>query len=352
MLKENEIMTNVVKHWEEMIRWVKTQPKNHEINRFSMKSAIQQTWSGFYCDLCKNYSCSICLYTKKYGQPCFKIWESIHQSTTWGEWLEYAEILLKKLQDLKNNWNPNKINLEKKKFSEQEAKDSFCCRSCLGAGSTIFSRKCNKQPCIPCQAHIEKLKKEGRIKKSIEYMPERFYIDLQACEVYPFLNRLEKETSVTWGNKKLPSEVMFNGGIRLFFNFITYSLKLTYEYLQDSPPLYRVGIERVHHKSDFISFVKKKCPPIQKDKYKVVSDIPNLPVFYEYGAMIKYCNDNNFVLGFQNSHGYKYIIPVWGYYEGKAIRAKGDWSDCEFYLKTYYIFRTSVELYKWMAKQT
>jgi hypothetical protein len=92
-----------IEHWNKMIEWVKTQPEDHKAIDIIMFKAIKTDWYGKNCFLCKRFKqikgcVSICPVIKEYGSCEDMGWHKVNSAKTWKEWLEYAQILVSKLE--------------------------------------------------------------------------------------------------------------------------------------------------------------------------------------------------------------------------------------------------------------
>lgn len=98
-----------IEHYNRMIAWVKTQPKDDEPYPYQMRDAIRETWFGYYCRLCDKYisegsdlcspNCPLIKAKKGCNEPN-SIWRKINSSFTWEDWLKKAERMRQDLKDL------------------------------------------------------------------------------------------------------------------------------------------------------------------------------------------------------------------------------------------------------------
>ena len=104
--KTKSALEKSIAHWERMIKFVKTQPKEDYPYPNKMISVIGETWSGKDCALCglfSYYGCKRCplntpeLQCDKDDSP----YDKVANSTTWEEWLENAQIMLNTLKEVK-----------------------------------------------------------------------------------------------------------------------------------------------------------------------------------------------------------------------------------------------------------
>jgi hypothetical protein len=104
-----------VAHWERMISFVKRLDPAEAPDRILMQVNIMENWSEEFCPLCNIFpinsfdkKCIPCpLYT--IGEYCdnFRmdtLWKDVTKSSSWKEWLEYANEMLIVLKELYKVW--------------------------------------------------------------------------------------------------------------------------------------------------------------------------------------------------------------------------------------------------------
>lgn len=95
---------NSIVHWKHMIEWAKERAKHSAMfNPYEMSAAIGENWYDDSCSLCQLFEyCNFCPLGQDtpeapgiYG--CCYEWRDVDSSETPTEWVENAEILLKRL---------------------------------------------------------------------------------------------------------------------------------------------------------------------------------------------------------------------------------------------------------------
>jgi hypothetical protein len=109
MTKRREAIKKSIAHWKRMIEWAQTQPIGDDADQAVMECAIYETWTAWYCSLCHytedqgdDMDCKFCPLWSR-GYTCVRFdspWSRVHESKSWGEWLENAKVMLKTLEDL------------------------------------------------------------------------------------------------------------------------------------------------------------------------------------------------------------------------------------------------------------
>jgi len=99
------ILKIVLDHWNKMITWVETQPKDFKAIDMIMYKAIKTDWYGKNCILCKKFKkltgCkTICPVIKEYGGCGSLGWTEVNEAKTWEQWLIAAKKLVKKIEYL------------------------------------------------------------------------------------------------------------------------------------------------------------------------------------------------------------------------------------------------------------
>jgi hypothetical protein len=92
-------------HWEKMLDYAKAQIPTEFVSASQMLDDIGETWSGIYCALCQrdvntNHRLPCPLIDCVCKGDCHCFWFAIAYSSTWGEWIQNAEKLIKLLKDL------------------------------------------------------------------------------------------------------------------------------------------------------------------------------------------------------------------------------------------------------------
>ena len=106
-MTEQEAIKKSIEHCQQMIKWVKGQPKKDKVSSYTMVSNINEDWDGHYCSLCNIYalSCINCPLGKKYGVcgdgDSKNAWGKVRGSETWVEWLIHADKMLEQLKSLR-----------------------------------------------------------------------------------------------------------------------------------------------------------------------------------------------------------------------------------------------------------
>lgn len=101
-----QAIKNSIKHWKRMRRWVKEVIDggggSDRSDGIIMRSYINETWSGSYCDLCSKYEhrCSKCPITEISVHCNIGIWTRINTAYTWNEWYLNSTKMLKLLKSL------------------------------------------------------------------------------------------------------------------------------------------------------------------------------------------------------------------------------------------------------------
>lgn len=113
-MTKNQAIKKSIKHWESMIKWVKTQNKNDYPFSYIMYENISENWYGSNCPLCKIYYrsyvhdrlyvlCNKCPLAIKYGKCNSSLgnkWMDVQRSSSWREWIINANKLLRQLKSL------------------------------------------------------------------------------------------------------------------------------------------------------------------------------------------------------------------------------------------------------------
>ena len=116
-MNKKERIDASVEHWEEMIKWVKEQPKVDVVSSMLMMREIGVAWGSRDCSLCSPFNeldfggeCPDCPLEEKYGNCCDKdeegeestenAWNQVDEAETWDEWLQHAKVMLEQLESL------------------------------------------------------------------------------------------------------------------------------------------------------------------------------------------------------------------------------------------------------------
>jgi len=101
-----EAIDKSIKHWQEMISWVKKQRPSDHTDSNTMSININTSWHGWNCPLCKMFcsknlscagcysgSCQLCplLKTDNCCNNSGSIWKKVNYSPSWGSWLNWAK---------------------------------------------------------------------------------------------------------------------------------------------------------------------------------------------------------------------------------------------------------------------
>ena len=125
-----------IKHWERMIKWVKTQEVD-SVSEKAMDVALNgEDWYGPSCPLCdlmsENnwlcYSCPLFIIVGRCSEcedgyddnPPINSWSKVNDSATWTGWLIGAKSMLKELKSLLKPNNVKIIDQQLQKLKEEE----------------------------------------------------------------------------------------------------------------------------------------------------------------------------------------------------------------------------------------
>ncbi len=105
-MTEQEAVQESIEHWERMILWVDgLNNKNDRPNDDKMTDAIDESWYGEYCLLCKEFKgCQACPLKISFGvctnDDSKNAWKLVRHSKTWKGWLKNANKMLKQIKSL------------------------------------------------------------------------------------------------------------------------------------------------------------------------------------------------------------------------------------------------------------
>jgi hypothetical protein len=86
-----------IKRYEEKISWAKTQNPDEKPDRKKMYNAIGYCWF-IGCLYCINDCCDECVLNMNL-KCCNGLWDKMFVSSTWREWIDYAEQVLQYIKD-------------------------------------------------------------------------------------------------------------------------------------------------------------------------------------------------------------------------------------------------------------
>ena len=129
-VKLNELQVESIAHYKRMIKWVKTQPATDKKREYIMEASINENWHGENCAYCEkhetsaankinttkllrgvwplNSKCDTCpLHShdvpfddyENERDCCNGLWQEMHESKTWKEWLVYANKIVKYIKE-------------------------------------------------------------------------------------------------------------------------------------------------------------------------------------------------------------------------------------------------------------
>ena len=94
-----------IRHYKRMIKWAKRQPLEHWPNYHRMEREINEDYFAPSCSYCRKFiaifinrlDCELnCGYNEDCSCVCCDgLWDKMADSTTWKEWIEGAEAVLK-----------------------------------------------------------------------------------------------------------------------------------------------------------------------------------------------------------------------------------------------------------------
>lgn len=90
-------------HYERMIAWVKTQPKEEMTSSSAMWNATTEHWGAGKCPCCCAAKlCQSCLFTKVFKKQCGALgWTKMNNAPTWSQWLTHANRLLRNIKKMR-----------------------------------------------------------------------------------------------------------------------------------------------------------------------------------------------------------------------------------------------------------